>query len=220
MNKSIDDTWISVLSDEFDQKYFKELEEFVDHQYSSHICYPPINEIFNAFKSCKFNHLKVVILGQDPYHGLGQANGLSFSVNDGIKFPPSLRNIFKELESDTGEPIPISGNLSRWAEQGVLLLNATLTVQEKKPGSHQKKGWETFTDNVIKKISHEKDNIVFILWGNFAKSKIELIDSNKHIILSSGHPSPFSAHKHFFGCKHFSKCNEYLSSIGTSTIEW
>ena len=220
MNVKISPTWKSALKNEFDQPYFKGLVSFVKQEYASSIVYPPGKEIFAAFDHCDLDALRVVIIGQDPYHGPGQANGLCFSVHDGIRHPPSLRNIFKEIHTDLGKPIPTSGDLSRWAEQGVLLLNATLTVQASSPGSHQKKGWEEFTDAVIKHISDSKNNVVFLLWGAYAQKKGEVIDRSKHLVLMSAHPSPFSADRGFFGNKHFSKTNAYLKSKGFSEIEW
>lgn len=221
MNIEIEESWKSLLNDEFEQPYFKDLVNFVKQEYKSHQCFPPGQLIFSAFDHCPLEKLKIVIIGQDPYHGINQANGLCFSVNDQIPHPPSLINIFKEIESDLGIPIPNSGNLERWAEQGVLLLNATLTVRAHQAGSHQKKGWEKFTDAVIKKISQEREGIIFLLWGGYAKNKSKLIDSSKHHILTSGHPSPLSANRGFwFGNKHFSKANSILSSKGDSTINW
>lgn len=221
MHPKIDASWAEVLSDEFSKPYFEKLMDFVKHAYATTICFPIESQIFSAFDRCKFNDVKVVILGQDPYHGFGQANGLCFSVSDGVSFPPSLRNIFLELQNDLGLPIPISGNLERWADQGVLLLNATLTVEKGKPGSHQNQGWEQFTDAVIELISKHKENVIFLLWGSFAKSKTKLIDLNKHHILCSGHPSPMSANRgHWFGNKHFSKTNEILISKGLNGIDW
>ncbi|MCB0479502.1 MAG: uracil-DNA glycosylase [Crocinitomicaceae bacterium] len=213
-------TWGEILKSEFEQPYFKELKAYVDEQYVNHVCYPPKEEIFNAFRRCDFDSTRVVIIGQDPYHGKGQAHGLCFSVNDGVKFPPSLQNIFKEIQSDLHIPPPESGNLNRWAEQGVLLLNAVLSVRESEPGSHQKRGWETFTDKVIQMVSEEKEHVVFLLWGAFAISKSALIDQNKHLVLTSTHPSPFSAHKGFLGCGHFSKTNLYLQSKKLEPIKW
>lgn len=221
MSIKIDDSWKAVLESQFSSPYFTSLIEFVKQQYANRTCYPKGSQIFAAFDRCKFNEVKVVILGQDPYHGPGQANGLCFSVNDGIAFPPSLINIFKEIENDLGKPFPKTGNLERWADQGVLLLNATLTVEQSKPGSHQNQGWETFTDAVIKAVSDHKENVVFLLWGGFAKSKASLIDKNKHHILTSGHPSPMSANRgYWFGNKHFSKTNEFLKSKGLKEIDW
>ncbi len=213
-------TWKGRLTGEFEKPYFRELTNFVKEEFLDHTVYPPGKEIFRAFDCCDFNTVKVVIIGQDPYHGPGQANGLCFSVRDGIRMPPSLVNIFKEIQKDLGKPIPPSGDLERWAKQGVLLLNATLTVRAASAGSHQNKGWETFTDAVIKKISDEKENIVFMLWGAYAQKKGEIIDRSKHYVLMSAHPSPFSADRGFFGGKHFSKTNEYLKSKGLKEIEW
>ena len=221
MNVKIDESWKNQLKTEFDKNYFNDLIEYVKKEYSEHTCFPPGSEIFSAFDHSEFDKTKVVILGQDPYHGVGQANGLCFSVKDGISLPPSLINIFKEIESDLGKPIPTSGNLERWANQGVLLLNATLTVRAHQAGSHQKKGWEQFTDHVIHTISENKENVVFLLWGGYAKKKSKLIDTAKHLILTSGHPSPLSANRgYWFGNKHFSKTNEYLRSKGKEGIQW
>ena len=214
-------TWRSHLESEFNKSYFQKLDDFVSAEYASHTCYPPANQLFNAFDACPFEAVKVVIIGQDPYHGAGQANGLCFSVNDGIAHPPSLRNIFKELETDMNLPYPTSGDLSSWAKQGVLLLNATLSVRAKEAGSHQKQGWETFTNTVIKTLSSKKSNVIFLLWGSFAKHKIKLIDTEKHTVLESGHPSPMSANRgYWFGNKHFSKTNAVLTSFGVSPIRW
>jgi uracil-DNA glycosylase len=221
MDVKIHSSWQQVLESEYEKPYFQELISFVKNEYATKSCFPLESEIFAAFNHCPFDKVKVVIIGQDPYHGFGQANGLCFSVNDGINFPPSLINIFKEIQSDLGLPIPISGNLERWADQGVLLLNATLTVRESEAGSHQKKGWETFTDAVIQKISDEKENIVFLLWGGFAKKKGAKINRTKHHVLETGHPSPLSANRGlWFGNKHFSKTNAYLQSLGKETIKW
>jgi uracil-DNA glycosylase len=221
MNVRISPSWNALLSSEFEKPYFQALTAFVKKEYSEHTCYPKGKEIFAAFDKCPVEDLKVVLLGQDPYHGEGQANGLSFSVRDGIAHPPSLVNIFREIEEDLKLPYPESGNLSRWAEQGVLLLNATLTVRANTAGSHQGQGWETFTDAVIKCISDNCQHIVFLLWGSFAKKKIALIDTQKHCVLSSGHPSPLSANRgYWFGNKHFSKTNAYLSSVGKQAIDW
>ena len=215
MNVSIHQSWKEVLQEEFSKPYFEQLVLFVKREYSENICYPKGQQIFSAFNHCPLPKVKVVLLGQDPYHGAGQANGLCFSVNDGIAHPPSLVNIFKEM------PYPISGNLERWATQGVLLLNATLTVRANEAGSHQHQGWETFTDNVIKTVSDNCEHVVFMLWGSFAKKKTTLIDSTKHCILTSGHPSPLSANRgYWFGNKHFSKANDYLSSVGKTVINW
>lgn len=221
MNIDIDDSWKPYLQKEFNKSYFRDLFRFVKQEYSEDNCFPPDNQIFNAFNYCRFEDVKVVIIGQDPYHGVGQANGLCFSVNEGIKHPPSLINIFKEIENDMGIPYPKSGNLLRWASQGVLLLNATLTVRAKQAGSHQKKGWELFTDSVIKTISNEKENVVFLLWGGFAKKKTKLIDKKKHYILSTGHPSPLSANRgYWFGNKHFSKTNSLLEQVFHHSVKW
>ena len=221
MNVHISPSWNALLSSEFEKPYFQALTAFVKKEYSEHTCYPKGKEIFAAFDQCPVENLKVVLLGQDPYHGEGQANGLSFSVRDGIAHPPSLVNIFREIQEDLKLPYPESGNLSRWAEQGVLLLNATLTVRANTAGSHQGQGWETFTDAVIKSISDNCQHIVFLLWGGFAKKKMVLIDTQKHCVLSSGHPSPLSANRgHWFGNKHFSKTNEYLTSVGKENIDW
>ncbi len=216
----IADSWKGKLEKEFDKEYFTQLIQFVRNEYQSQVVYPPGKEIFRAFDCSSFDDVQVVIIGQDPYHGEGQANGLCFSVRDGVRPPPSLQNIFKEIRNDLGKPIPTSGDLERWARQGVLLLNATLTVRGSSPGSHQNKGWETFTDAVIKSISEEKTNVVFLLWGAYAQRKGEVIDRSKHLVLMSAHPSPFSADRGFFGCKHFSKTNEYLKSKGLKEIEW
>ncbi len=221
MDVNIMPSWEAVLKNEFKKTYFKSLMEFVKKEYEEHTCYPPTNDIFSAFKHTCFNTLKVVIIGQDPYHGNGQANGLSFSVSDGISHPPSLKNIFNEIVTDCNVAYPKSGNLERWATQGVLLLNATLTVRESDAGSHQKQGWEDFTDAVIKKISKERKEVVFLLWGGFAKNKTKLIDDSKHHILLSGHPSPFSANRgYWFKNTHFSKTNNYLVSKGLEPIDW
>lgn len=216
----IEQSWKALLQEEFDKPYFAELTEFVRAEYKSYRIYPPGSQIFNAFNLCPFDKVKVVIIGQDPYHGPGQAHGLCFSVNDGVPFPPSLRNIFKEVNADTGAPIPQSGNLTRWATQGVLLLNATLTVREHSAGSHQRRGWETFTDSVIRIISEQKSKVVFILWGAYAQSKASLIDSSRHLVLRSVHPSPLSAHAGFFGNHHFSLANDYLVRNGLTSIDW
>ncbi len=221
MLDSLNPNWKALLTEEFKKPYFEQLLVFVEQEYSQFKCYPPRNEIFSAFNSCSFEDLKVVILGQDPYHGPNQANGLCFSVSDGMAFPPSLVNIFKELESDLGIPIPIWGNLERWASQGVLLLNATLTVRQSLAGSHQKKGWEIFTDAVIATISSQKEGVVFLLWGTYAQKKGARIDRSKHLVLESGHPSPLSANRGFwFGNQHFSQTNEYLINQGKNPINW
>ena len=220
MQVKIEKSWQEVLQVEFDKPYFESLVSFVKQEYASNTIFPPAGQIFNAFNTCPFNNVKVVILGQDPYHGPGQAHGLCFSVNDGIQFPPSLQNIFKEITSDLGIPAPKTGNLTRWAEQGVLLLNATLTVRASQAGSHQGKGWEEFTDAVIKTISEKAENVVFILWGSYAIKKKSLINTSKHCILTAPHPSPLSSYRGFFGCKHFSQTNTYLASKGKTPIEW
>ncbi len=220
MDVKIASSWKSHFSAEFEKPYFLQLIDFVKTEYSQNTVYPPGKEIFRAFDSCEFEQVKVVIIGQDPYHGPGQANGLCFSVCDGVRMPPSLVNIFKEIQADLGKPIPTSGDLERWANQGVLLLNATLTVRASTPGSHQNKGWETFTDAVISTISSQKENLVFLLWGAYAQKKGEVIDRNKHLVLMSAHPSPFSADRGFFGCKHFSKANAYLKSKELGKIDW
>lgn len=220
MDVKIEESWKKVLAEEFEKEYFADLTSFVRNEYKTLTIYPPAKLIFNAFDQCPFDQLKVVILGQDPYHGPGQAHGLCFSVNDGIAFPPSLRNIFKEIKNDVGKEIPETGNLINWAKQGVLLINATLTVRANQAGSHQKKGWEQFTDAVIHKINNEKNNVVFILWGNYAISKAKFIDQNKHLVLSSVHPSPLSASRGYFGNKHFSRTNEFLAKNGLKPIDW
>lgn len=217
----LEESWKVQLKSEFDKTYFHELTNFVNIEYANHICYPSFNIIFNAFDRCAFDRTKVVILGQDPYHGFNQANGLCFSVNDGIPMPPSLKNIFKEIEMDLGISIPNSGNLERWANQGVLLLNATLTVRDNQAGSHQKHGWEQFTDTVISILNSEKENLVFLLWGAFAQKKGKYIDEKKHLILKSKHPSPLSANQGgWFGENHFSKTNEFLTRNGIADINW
>jgi len=213
-------SWKDRLEKEFEKEYFTSLIQFVKQEYQTQTVYPPGKEIFRAFDCCAFEDVKVVIIGQDPYHGPGQANGLCFSVRDGVRQPPSLVNIFKEINKDLGKSIPVSGDLERWAHQGVLLLNATLTVRASSPASHQNKGWETFTDAAIKMISDAKSNVVFLLWGAYAQKKGEVINRSKHLVLVSAHPSPFSADRGFFGCKHFSKANEYLQSKGLKEIDW
>jgi uracil-DNA glycosylase len=220
MDVKIEQSWKERLTPEFEKSYFGKLTEFLKEEKRQNVVYPPGPLIFNAFDKCSFEKVKVVIIGQDPYHGSGQANGLCFSVNEGVRHPPSLKNIFKEIENDLGKPIPESGNLERWALQGVLLLNATLTVRANTAGSHQNQGWEEFTDEVIRKVSEEKTNIVFILWGAYAQKKGAIIDGNKHLILKAAHPSPFSAYNGFFGCKHFSKANAYLKSLEKKEIDW
>lgn len=214
-------SWNRILQAEFEKEYYQNLLAFLEEEYSEHEVFPPKNQVYNAFNITTFENVKVVVIGQDPYHDVNQAHGLCFSVNEGIKLPPSLVNIFKEQKEDLGLEIPFSGKLTSWAEQGVLLLNATLTVRAHQAGSHQKKGWETFTDEVIKIISKEKKDVIFLLWGGFAKKKASLIDAEKHHILTSGHPSPLSANRgHWFGNKHFSKVNEILKSIGEKEIDW
>lgn len=220
VNPSIDESWKAELDNEFKAEYFTKLKEFLLTEKQTQRVFPPGNKIFSAFNHTPFDKVKVVILGQDPYHGEGQAHGLSFSVPEGIAKPPSLVNIFKEINADLGLPIPATGNLEKWADQGVLLLNATLTVRANLAGSHQKRGWENFTDAAIKKLSEKRENLVFILWGRFAQNKEALIDASKHCILKSAHPSPLSAYNGFFGCKHFSKTNEYLRSKGIGEIDW
>ena len=221
MDVHIEDSWKHVLRHEFEKPYFKKLSDFVKDEYSRSTCFPQGNEIFSAFYHCSFDEVKVVILGQDPYHGMGQANGLCFSVHEGVKHPPSLINIFKEINTDLNKPSPNSGDLEVWANQGVLLLNATLTVRSGEAGSHQKQGWEQFTDAVIQKISDEKREIVFLLWGGFAKKKGRNINQNKHHVLTSGHPSPLSANRgYWFGNKHFSKANLFLEAHNIKPIIW
>lgn len=220
IDPKIEPSWKNVLIDEFNKPYFVALKEFLVEEKKKYVVYPAGANIFNAFACTPFNKVKVVIIGQDPYHGPGQAHGLSFSVPEGIQKPPSLVNIFKELQSDIGKPIPESGNLESWARQGVLLLNATLTVRANQAGSHQKHGWEQFTDSVIRTLSNQKSGLVFLLWGRFAQDKAALIDASKHHILKAAHPSPLSAYNGFFGCKHFSKTNEILLSQGETAIEW
>ncbi len=220
MNVQIEESWKAHLKPEFEQDYFRKLTEFVRSEYMQQPIYPPGKLIFNAFNLCPFDKVNVVIIGQDPYHGPGQAHGLCFSVNDGVKFPPSLINIFKEIHNDIGAPTPATGNLTRWAEQGVLLLNATLTVRAHQAGSHQNKGWETFTDAAIRELANRREHLVFILWGSYAQKKGAFIDRNKHLVLSSAHPSPLSAYNGFFGNKHFSRTNEYLKMQGREEIIW
>lgn len=220
MNVQIEESWKEALMPEFSKDYFIRLTDFVRKEYHETTVYPPGKLIFNAFNLCPFDKVKVVIIGQDPYHSPGQAHGLCFSVNDGIQPPPSLVNIFKEINSDLGKPIPQSGNLTRWAEQGVLLLNATLTVRAHQAGSHQRRGWEEFTDAVIRKLAEEKSNLVFILWGSYAHKKGAFIDRNKHLVLKSVHPSPLSAYNGFFGNHHFSLANDYLVKNGKTAIDW
>lgn len=220
MNVRIDKSWRERLQSEFDAPYFAQLTDFVRHEYATTRVYPPGSQMFAAFDACPFDKVKVVILGQDPYHEPGQAHGLCFSVNDGVPFPPSLQNIFKEIHDDIGTPVPMSGDLTRWANQGVLLLNATLTVRAHQAGSHQNKGWEQFTDAVIHRLAQERENLVFILWGSYAQRKGEFIDRSRHLVLQSPHPSPLSAHRGFFGNRHFSRTNEYLTVHGIEPILW
>jgi len=220
MDVKIDASWKRVLQDEFEKPYFAQLTSFVRDEYKTKKIFPPGNMIFSAFDHCPFDKVKVVIIGQDPYHNDGQAHGLCFSVNTGVDFPPSLINIFKEIERDLGKLMPTSGNLERWADQGVLLLNATLTVQAHSAGSHQGRGWETFTDAVIRKVAQEKEHVVFMLWGNYAQQKGAVVDGQKHLVLKSVHPSPLSAYRGFIGCGHFSTANNYLISNGLNPINW
>lgn len=220
MDVQIEESWKQILSAEFEKDYFRQLTDFVRNEYRSTTVYPPGKLIFNAFNLCPFEQVKVVIIGQDPYHGPGQAHGLCFSVNDNVPFPPSLRNIFKEIQDDLGKPIPESGNLTRWAKQGVLLLNATLTVRAHQAGSHQRRGWEEFTDAAIRALAEQREHLVFILWGAYAQKKGAFIDRSRHLVLTSVHPSPLSAHNGFFGNRHFSRANEYLLQHGQTPIEW
>jgi len=220
MSVKINESWKKILSNEFESDYFIQLKNFLVEEKKSHTIYPPGKQIFAAFDLTPFDEVKVVILGQDPYHGDGQACGLCFSVQDGVKPPPSLQNIFKELESDVGVKISTNGNLEKWAKQGVLLLNATLTVRANMAGSHQNKGWEIFTDNVIKALSEQKEGLIFILWGNYAQAKETLINTKKHHVLKAAHPSPFSVYRGFLGCKHFSKTNDLLRKMGQTEINW
>ena len=220
MDVRIENSWKLRLASEFDKDYFVKLTEFVRSEYMRTTVYPPARLIFNAFDHCPFDKVKVVIIGQDPYHGPGQAHELCFSVNDGVPNPPSLQNIFKEIQNDLGKPLPANGDLTRWANQGVLLLNATLTVQAHQAGSHQRKGWETFTDAAIRCLAEEREHIVFILWGAYAQKKGAFIDRNRHLVLTSAHPSPLSAYNGFFGIRHFSRANEYLAAHGVTPIEW
>jgi len=220
MDVKIDDSWKEILKDEFEKDYFVNLIDFVRNEYQTKTIYPPASKIFSAFNHTSFDDVKVVLIGQDPYHGAGQANGLSFSVADGVKSPPSLRNIYKELYDDLDIQIPTSGNLEPWAKQGVLMLNATLTVEASNAGSHQKKGWEEFTDSIIQSLSDKKENLVFILWGAYAQKKGERINRSKHFVIESAHPSPFAAHRGFFGSKPFSKTNDFLKSKNLNQINW
>jgi uracil-DNA glycosylase len=216
----IETSWERRLHGEFEKDYFARLTQFVRSEYATATVYPPGKLIFNAFDLCPFDKVKVVIIGQDPYHGPGQAHGLCFSVNEGIPFPPSLRNIFKEIQDDLGTPVPASGDLTRWAEQGVLLLNATLTVRAGQAGSHQRQGWEEFTDAAIRALATEREHLVFILWGAYAQKKGAFIDRSRHLVLASAHPSPLSAYNGFFGNKHFSRTNAYLVEHGETPIQW
>ncbi len=220
MNVRIDQSWKNELADIFESPGFRQTAEFARAQYATREVYPPAAKIFAAFDACPFGKVKVVILGQDPYHGPGQANGLCFSVNPGARMPPSLVNIFKEVSADTGAPMPADGDLSRWARQGVLLLNATLTVEANRAGSHQGQGWEQFTDEVISRLSRDRDHLVFILWGSYAIRKSALIDQTRHLVLTSPHPSPLSAHRGFFGNHHFSRANAYLAASGETPVAW
>ena len=220
MEVKIEESWKQTLANEFEKPYFANLIQFVKSEYAAGTVYPEGKNIFNAFNLCPLPNVKVVIIGQDPYHEPRQAHGLCFSVQDGVEFPPSLQNIFKEIESDLGTPVPPSGNLERWARQGVFLLNSILTVRAHQAASHANKGWETFTDEVIKQISDKTENVVFMLWGNYAKVKGKVIDTKKHLILNTVHPSPLSVYRGFFGCKHFSRANEYLTAHGKTPINW
>lgn len=220
MNVKIEESWKLQLSSQFEAPYFRQLVEFVRAEYAAGTCFPPGPLIFNAFRQTPFERVKVVILGQDPYHDVGQAHGLCFSVNDGVPFPPSLQNIFKEIQQETGAPIPTSGNLTRWAEQGVLLLNSMLTVRAHQAGSHQGHGWEQFTDAVIARLNEGRDNLVFLLWGSYAIRKGALIDRTRHLVLTSAHPSPLSSYRGFFGNRHFTLCNDYLIQHGQQPINW
>jgi len=212
--------WSDLLKEEFEKPYFSQLAEFVRKEYAEGIVYPPGNQIFRAFDVCPVEQVKVIIVGQDPYHGPGQANGLCFSVRAGISEPPSLVNIFKEVTSDTGSQMPSNGELERWSAQGVLLLNAILTVRASSPGSHQNRGWEIFTDEVIRKLAEEKDHLVFLLWGAYAQKKGAIIDRKKHLVLEAPHPSPLSVYRGFYGCRHFTKTNQYLSQHNKEIISW
>lgn len=220
MQVRIDESWRQVLQSEFDKPYFELLTSFVRHEYQTHQCFPPASLIFNAFDLCPFDRVRVVIIGQDPYHDIGQAHGLCFSVNDGVAIPPSLQNIYKEINRDLGTPIPQSGNLTRWAEQGVLLLNATLTVEAHHPGSHQNKGWEELTDAAIQALSAQREHIVYMLWGSYAQRKGQWIDRKKNLVLTAVHPSPLSAYRGFIGCGHFSAANAYLQQNHLEPIQW
>jgi len=220
MNVRIEESWRRVLQPEFDKPYFELLTSFVRQAYQTRECFPPARLIFNAFDSCPFDKVRVVIIGQDPYHDVGQAHGLCFSVPDGVAIPPSLMNIYKELNRDLHIPIPTSGNLSHWVEQGVLLLNATLTVEAHHPGSHQNKGWEELTDAVIQALNDQREHLVFMLWGAYARRKAQMVNTHRHLVLTAPHPSPLSAYQGFIGCGHFSKANEYLVLHGEQPINW
>lgn len=220
MNVRIEESWKEALQPEFEQPYFEQLTNFVRSEYQTKQIFPPAKLIFNAFDQCPFDRVKVVIIGQDPYHGDGQAHGLCFSVNDGVEFPPSLINIFKEIERDLGKAVPSTGNLIRWAQQGVLLLNATLTVQAHRAGSHQNRGWERFTDAAIRALADKKENLVFMLWGSYAQQKGAYVDPSRHLVLKTVHPSPLSAYRGFFGSSHFSQANEYLRTHAIEEIDW
>ncbi len=220
MQVRIDESWREVLQPEFDKPYFEMLTAFVRQQYKTHTCFPPARYIFRAFDECPFDKVKVVILGQDPYHDVGQAHGLCFSVDDGVAIPPSLLNIYKELQRDLGLPIPVSGNLLHWAQQGVLLLNATLTVEAHSPGSHQNHGWEELTDAAVAALNERRSHLVYMLWGSYAQRKGQFIDRRRNLVLTAPHPSPLSAHRGFIGCGHFSEANRYLQAHGQSPIQW
>jgi|TARA_B100002003_G_scaffold109998_1_gene101853 uracil-DNA glycosylase len=220
MSVQLPKDWLTLLEDQFKEKYMVNLKSYLTKEMTTNTIFPEGNKIFNAFNNTTLNNIKVIILGQDPYHGIGQAMGLSFSVPKGVKVPPSLQNVYKELSQDVGLPVPTHGDLTKWAKQGVLLLNSILTVRKNEPASHRVKGWEQFTDTVIHRLSKDKENLVFLLWGSFAQSKEELINLDKHLVLRTSHPSPFSADRGFFGCKHFSKTNQYLRSHNKAEIEW
>jgi len=220
LNPKIEASWLAELQDEFSKEYFRKLKEFLQEEKKQYRVFPPGNRIFAAFNSTPFNEVKVVLLGQDPYHGEGQAHGLCFSVPEGVRQPPSLVNIFQELQSDLGIQVPGHGNLEKWAKQGVLLLNATLTARANQAGSHQQRGWEIFTDQVIRSLSEKREGLIFLLWGNYAQAKESLIDTGRHTVLKAAHPSPFSVYRGFYGCKHFSRTNALLSQMGKQPIDW
>lgn len=220
MSVKIEESWGQALAGEFEKPYFNTLVDFVKNEYSKQTIYPKGKDIFRAFDACPLDNVKVVVLGQDPYHGPGQANGLCFSVHEGMPFPPSLVNIFKEIKNDLGKEIPPNGSLERWAKQGVLLLNATLTVRAHQAGSHQNRGWETFTDAVVSELARSRNKLVYMLWGSYAQKKAAIVDTNQNLVLKSPHPSPLSAHRGFFGCKHFSQANAYLQQQGLNAIDW